>query len=113
MVSSKNLALVSMLLGVSSLLFFPGIIIIEVWCKIEPLPLNYTVMGNAAVISAIWGFGFGLHSKEELRNSQKSTIIYKIMSVIGIICSIIMIILMVTAIILMYLEERQIFKISL
>jgi len=102
----KSLSLISMLLGISSLFFYPGIIIIEVFFGIEPFPLNNNIIGNAAFICAILGFGLGVISKKELDKIGKPAI----MSIIGIVCSNIMIWLLGIAGIFMILEELNIFK---
>jgi hypothetical protein len=72
----------------------------------EDMPLNYSIIGHAAFICAILGFGLGVISKNELEKIEKSAI----MSLIGIVCSNIMIWLFTIAAVFMILEELNIFK---
>ena len=102
----KSLSLVSMLCGISALFFYPGIIFIQVCIGIENMPLNYTIIGYAAFISAILGIGLGIIVQREFDKTGKSSV----MSIIGIVCSNIMILLLNIAGIFMILEELNIFK---
>jgi len=102
----KSVSLVSMLSGISALFFYPGIIVIEVLCKIESFPLNYNIIVSAALICALLGIGFGVISKNELCITRKSNV----MSIIGIVCSYIMIMLLSIAAVFVLLEELNIFK---
>jgi len=112
MEAAKNLALISMLLGISALFFYPGIIIIEVLCRIERFPLNFTIIGNAAIICSILGLGIGVMSKNELNYIRGSAVAYKIMAVIGIVCSVIMMVHMSIIIVFVILDDLEIYKLS-
>ena len=102
----KSISLISMLCGISALFFYPGIIIIEVFCEIETFPLSNTIIGNTAFICAILGLGLGVISKNELNKAGQPAM----MSIIGIVCSIVMILFMGIAGVFMILEEHNILK---